>query len=309
MGTELERRGVDVSLPLWSARALLTAPQTIYQIHADYIRAGAVILTANTFRTHRRNLAAAGLGARAQELTAQAVAIARQAAQDIAGHKTICVAGSLAPLADCYSPHQTPPDNECRQEHAEMAQHLAQAGVDVILIETMNTIREAYLAAQAARATSLPTLVSFVCRSDGRLFSGETVTAAVTAVAALDVDGVLINCTPAVTIHQPFAELCTAARALNRPLLTGVYANVGYTTTIPEWTLTAEVSPEDYARLAANWLALGAAIVGACCGATPAHIAAVHAMMLSATSPTSTAPSLPSPRGECSCCSLSPEAR
>ncbi len=55
-GTELNRRGVDISLPLWSARAILEAPETLRQIHVDYLCAGADIITANTFRTHRHNL-------------------------------------------------------------------------------------------------------------------------------------------------------------------------------------------------------------------------------------------------------------
>src|SRR3972149_3056589 len=78
-GTELERRAVDVGLPLWSANALLTAPEVLRQIHADYMRAGAEIITADTFRTHRRNLVVAGMGHRAEELTRMAVRIARSA--------------------------------------------------------------------------------------------------------------------------------------------------------------------------------------------------------------------------------------
>src|SRR5512146_2033834 len=80
-GTELQRRGVDTSLPLWSARALLEAPEVLRAIHADYIAAGADILTTNTFRTHRRTLTRAGLGERTHELTQLAVKIAREAAQ------------------------------------------------------------------------------------------------------------------------------------------------------------------------------------------------------------------------------------
>src|SRR5262245_41106780 len=95
-GTELNRRGVDTSLPLWSAAALLRAPEVVRQIHADYVASGAQAITANTFRTHERNLRASGLAdARrlASELTAQAVALARSAAGALAW-----VAGSQAPL-------------------------------------------------------------------------------------------------------------------------------------------------------------------------------------------------------------------
>src|SRR6185503_12308221 len=78
-GTELHRRGVDTGLPLWSANALLTGSglDTLRQIHLDYLEAGAAILTANTFRTHRRALASMGHDAR--ELTKRAVEVARQA--------------------------------------------------------------------------------------------------------------------------------------------------------------------------------------------------------------------------------------
>src|SRR5215470_17571589 len=82
MGTELEKRGVPSGLPLWSARALLVAPDQVFAIHRDNASAGADVLTANTFRTHRRSLAREGLGSRSTELTREAVAIARRAAPE-----------------------------------------------------------------------------------------------------------------------------------------------------------------------------------------------------------------------------------
>ncbi|MCC7360772.1 MAG: homocysteine S-methyltransferase family protein [Anaerolineales bacterium] len=279
-GTELDRRGVNTALPLWSARALLEAPAVLQQIHADYARAGAEVLTANTFRTHRRSLVAAGLGHQAAALTAQAVAVARAAIAEARPGRAVYVAGSQAPLEDCYSPELAPSPAECEAEHAEMAQHLAAAGVDLILVETMNTIREAVAATRAARATGLPVLTSFVCRSDHALFSGERVSDAVRAVASLGVAGVLINCTPSTTIHTPFAELQAAARAQPaRLLVTGLYANIGHTNAVTGWTNTADVSPLEYARLATGWLRLGARVIGGCCGTTPAHIAALRVML------------------------------
>ncbi len=279
-GTELERRGVSTTLPLWSARALLEAPNTLRQIHADYARAGAEILTANTFRTHRRSLAHAGLGDQAAALTQQAVALARAGAAEAAPSRPVYIAGSQAPLEDCYSPDLVPPQAECEREHAEMARHLAAAGVDLILVETMNTIREAVAATRAARATGLPVLTSFVCRSDHTLFSGESLSAAVQALAPLGVAGLLVNCTPATTIHAPLVELIAAVRAQPAPVLvTGLYANIGHTNDLTGWTNTADISPLEYARLATNWLRLGAKLIGGCCGTTPAHIAALHVML------------------------------
>ena len=279
-GTELNRRGVSTDLPLWSARALVEAPDAVSQIHLDYLRAGADVLTANTFRTHRRSLARGGQGQRAAELTRLAVRLARQAAAQAAPERECFVAGSQSPLEDCYSPHLVPSQAECEREHAEMARRLAEAGVDLILVETMNTIREAAAATRAARATGLPVLTSFVCRTDGKLFSGESVTAAVQAVAPLGVAGLLINCTPSTTIHQPFAELCAAVLAQSSPVpIRGLYANIGHTNEIDGWTSTADVTPLEYARLASGWLSHGANLIGGCCGTTPAHIAALSLML------------------------------
>ena len=150
---------------MWSARALIEAPDVLHAIHADYIAAGADIITTNTFRTHRRTLARAGLGERTRELTQLAVQIAREAAQQ--ADREVFVAGSMSPLEDCYSPQLVPPDDELWIEHAEMARDLAQAGCDVLLVETMNTIREAVIAARCAAATGLPVCVSFVVGLNG----------------------------------------------------------------------------------------------------------------------------------------------
>jgi S-methylmethionine-dependent homocysteine/selenocysteine methylase len=282
-GTELARRAVDIGLPLWSANALLTAPQVLSQIHADYLRAGAEIITANTFRTHRRSLAKGGLGGRAKELTHSAVQLARGATESYrqnfssSAARDYFVAGSIAPLEDSYTPELVPPVAECEREHGEMAQNLAEAGADLLLVETMNTIREAVAATRAACATGLPTFTCFVCRDDGRLFSGEAVRAAVEAVVPLGVTGVCINCTPWPLINKPFKELRAAVRSFsNTRLLIGLYANIGKTEDIAGWTNTADVSPLEYARLAAKWLEQGARFIGGCCGTTPAHIAALR---------------------------------
>ncbi len=282
-GTELARRAVDIGLPLWSANALLTAPQVLCQVHVDYLRAGAEIITANTFRTHRRSLAKGGIGERAKELTHYAVKLVREAAQTYretygpGADRPYYVAGSVAPLEDSYQPELVPPVAECEREHAEMAQNLAEAGADLLLVETMNTIREAVAATRAACATGLPTITCFVCRDDGRLFSGETVRAAVEAVVPLGANGVCINCTPTPLIDKPFNELRAAVRSFSnlRPI-TGLYANIGKTEDIAGWTNTADVSPLEYARLAAGWLDQGARLIGGCCGSTPAHIAALR---------------------------------
>jgi S-methylmethionine-dependent homocysteine/selenocysteine methylase len=241
---------------------LIVAQDVLLNVHQDYVRVGAEIITTNTFRTHRRSLAKAGMGDRARELTFKAVEIAKLSGAAF-------VAGSIATLEDCYSPELVPSQDECEAEHAELAQNLADAGVDLILVETMNCIREAIAATQAALNTGLPVLTSFVCRSDGRLFSGETVAAAVQAISPLGVSGLLINCTTSSSINQPYIELRENAP---RSMRTGLYANIGHVDETKGWTNTQDISPEGYAALAQDWLKLGANLIGGCCGTSPEYI-------------------------------------
>ena len=268
-GTELNRRGVDISLPLWSARAILEAPETLRQIHVDYLCAGADIITANTFRTHRHNLKQAGLGERAQQLTCRAVEIARQAIEST-GTRAL-VAGAIAPLEDSYSPQCTPPAATLAVEHSAMANCPASCGVDALLVERMNSVREAVAATRAAVATGRPTLTSVVCARDGHLLSGETLAAAAKALTALQPDALLINCTSAPELHQPLTTL----RA-HTSLPVGAYGNVGYLNNDGNWMQTDAVQPEAYAAYARHWREAGAMLIGGCCGTTPAHIAALR---------------------------------
>ncbi|MBI4772471.1 MAG: homocysteine S-methyltransferase family protein [Chloroflexi bacterium] len=266
-GTELHRRGIDTGLPLWSANALLTdeGRRTLRQIHLDYLRAGADILTANTFRTHGRTLAKSGYGGQARELTARAVRLAREAIAEHASPAPQFVAGSIAPLEDCYTPALVPPQAECQAEHRRMAEHLAEAGADLLLVETMNTIREAVAAAEAATATGLPPLISLVCGADRWLLSGESIADAACAVAPLNPAAIGINCSPAHTLTAPLGELRAAAPRV--PLI--AYGNIGYADDAQGWVNTDAVDPAAYTTYATAW---PVHILGGCCGTTPEHI-------------------------------------
>jgi S-methylmethionine-dependent homocysteine/selenocysteine methylase len=263
-GTELNRRGVDTGLPLWSANALATAAglNVLRQVHLDYLNVGADIITTNTFRTNRRVLA--GTGFSAHELTSRAVATAREAVAEFG--KPALVAGSLSSLEDCYRPDLVPPANECLDEHTERIHHLVDGGVDLLLIETMNTIREAVIAAKIAAATGLPTWVTFVCDKKGCILSGESLTHAAEILMPLGVKALGVNCMPAHTLAQPLTEL-RAICGETFPLV--AYGNIGYVDDEQGWINTDSTAPEGYLQHAQSW---PAQIIGACCGSTPEHI-------------------------------------
>lgn len=268
-GTELNRRGVDTGLPLWSANALLSVEgsRVLQDIHEDYLRAGADILTTNTFRTHRRALAPSGNADRALELTRRAVDIARAAITAIPSERTRFVAGSISTLEDCYRPDLVPPDDQLRAEHSERVHHLLECGVDVFLIETINTIREASIIAKLATITGMPVIVSFVCDRDGKILSGESLADAARELLAFGICAIGVNCGPTPNLAKPLGELRVACPK-DFPLI--AYGNIGYADDAVGWVNTDAENPSAYCQHAEHW---PVKIVGGCCGTTPAHIA------------------------------------
>jgi len=310
MGTELARRGADTAPPLWSARALRDAPDLVRAIHAENVAAGADVLTIDSFRLHERNVRRERRGVflegerspGAGQLIALAVALARSAAAaaepatpaesrpdhhskesgddavETSPARHIWIAGSVAPLEDCYRPDLVPSRAELDREHREMAEALAAAGCDLILVETMNAVRELVAAARAALATGRPVVASMVTDGKGRLLSGEPVEEAARALLALPAlpDALGVNCVPARDIGADLARLRDAAPGL--PLC--VYANTGRALDEAKGLYTEPVEPEPYAALASDWLAGGAvALLGSCCGTTAAHTAALRALI------------------------------
>lgn len=277
-GTELERRGARMSAPLWSAHALLDDPALVRQIHLEYAEAGAQVLTTNTFRTHARNLAAGGLADRAGELTALAVRLACEARDlftrthpDGVG---IRIAGSISPLEDCFRPADSP-GADAGPEHRAIARQLVDAGADLLLIETMARIDEARAAVQAAQGLGRPIWLAVVARADGRLLAGEPLPELLTALADLDLQALLLNCTDLAHLDVALPALIDAA-ATRPDLLLGTYPHTGHHDPVRGWqthAIDAEAFATRLAHLADHHPNIS--LLGACCGSTPAWIAAL----------------------------------
>jgi S-methylmethionine-dependent homocysteine/selenocysteine methylase len=257
LGTELAARGVPTPGPGWSAFALDHAPEVVAAIHRDYAQAGAIVHTANTFRTKRRQL-----GGRWEELARRAINLARGAVP--AGQR---VAGSIAPLEDCYRPDLSPPNP--RPEHRELARVLASAGVDLLICETFAHVGEALVAVEEAVATGVETWASFTAGPDGALLTPVEVEAAAVEAARCGARAVLVNCTAATRL-LPYVERLASAGV---PF--GAYANAGAPEERLGWTDAPDT--ERYAQIAATWVRAGATLLGGCCGTGPAHIRALRA--------------------------------
>ena len=272
-GTEIQRRGVPTPLPLWSAAALDTHPEVVRAIHADHVRAGARLITANTFRTDRRTLAKVGQAARARDLTKVALRLAREGVGSVDPQRPVLIAGSIAPLEDCYRPDLVPDATTLRVEHAVKVGNLVAAGATLALVETMNTVREAVTALEACQAGNLPALVSFVCRADGLLLSGEDPADAARAVAPLAPLALLVNCCPPETALRALERLRAST---DLPL--GASANGGGQPDAQQgWSWKGGLGRWRWLRGMSRLLDSGVRLVGGCCGTTPKHIAGLAA--------------------------------
>ncbi len=275
IGTEILRRNVS-----WADHQVTRLPQVIRSIHEDYIKSGADVITTNTFQLsrrsflnhfkdldHMRHIGATDLGNRAEKLLQAAVELTVEARERVSPAHPVAIAGSVTTAEWCFRPDLAPPPEQARSEYAEIVQTMAQSGVDLILLETLNSIPEAKVALEVVRSAGLPAWIGFVCDENGKLFSGETLAQAVTALEPLEPDVILLNCAPPDDITTGLREL-TARRSAP----TGAFAHIGRFNP-PEWLFTDEYPPATYADHAQRWLDMGARVIGGCCGTTPEHIA------------------------------------
>lgn len=273
MGQELLRRADAEPTPLWSSQVMIDQPDLVREVHADFIAAGADVLTINAYSATRCRLGPAGVEHEYERLQQVACRLALEARGDRAD---VRIAGCLSPYGWTYRPELTPPFDELWPQYAETAA-LQAPYVDLIICETMGSIDEARAAVTGALPTGLPVWVSWTLADDdtARLRSGEPLTDAVAALAALGPDAILVNC----SVPEAFTAAMPALASGPSPF--GAYAN-GFThiadSFAPGSVTTLldqrhDLGPERYADIAMQWIALGATIVGGCCEIGPGHIA------------------------------------
>jgi S-methylmethionine-dependent homocysteine/selenocysteine methylase len=272
MGTELQRRGFETKLPLWSAGANLDVPDLVTQIFTDYLAAGAQTCVTNTFRTTPRTYEKLGKPELARESLRAAVRCARDARARFPDRQDIFIAGSFATLEDCYEPDLVPDEPALTREHEEQAQWLAEEGVDFLLPETINSLREAIVMGRAASNTGLPFIISFVVRDNGDLFDGTPLKEAIEKTDFKGRAGVSINCRPIDTLNKALPVLCEHYSGFK-----GIYANgIGHPHKDLGWVFEENAdSLEKYSAAAVSWHDAGCGMIGGCCGTTPAYIKAL----------------------------------
>ena len=276
IGTELQAMGVPMDQASWCGKALSTHPDTIRQLHEDYIKAGAEIITANTFSSARHNLAATGLGDKTRELNALAVKLAMEARDTVAAAKAVYVAGSMSTYGTTrgtlVSPQ--PSTDEAEDNYKEQGEILAEAGADLLMLEMMTEIEQATMCLQGALSTGLPVWIGFSVETSetGELtmFENPQNTAFIEGLETL----ISLGGSVVTVMHSEIKDTTPGLKVVQEKWVgpVGSYPNSGRWTR-PDWVFDNLLSPEDYLRECKGWVEMGVQIIGGCCGIGREHIA------------------------------------
>ena len=260
MGTQLQTRGLQPGQK--PELAALEMPDTLTAIHADYARAGADILLANTFGANAKKLA--GCPCTVEQVVSASIACARSAAAETGA----LVALDVGPLGELLVPAGTLRFEDAYAAFAQVIRAGAAAGADLVFLETMTDLYELKAAILAAKENcALPVFTSMSFESRGRTFTGCTVESYAVTAAGLGADAVGINCSLGPKEILPFAQrLCRSVPA-------GVPVFVKPNAGLPNPDGSYNLNAAEFAAEMKAYASIGVSMVGGCCGTTPAFIA------------------------------------
>ncbi len=273
MGTMIHAHGIDFRECFDALN--LENPALIAEIHRGYIDAGAQVILTNTFGANRYRLADHALEDRVAEINRAGVELARRVV--LASFKGVLIAGDVGPLGVRLAPFGRVTLEQAREAFREQIQALAEAGVDLIVIETMSDLFEIREAVAAAREVdpSLPVVASVTFTRDDRTLLGDTPQKAARLLHESGADVIGVNCSggPAqlLRVLRRMQEVVPEARYWVKP-------NAGW----PEQVggrIMYPAGPEYFGEYAQAFRQVGASLIGGCCGTTPEHIAAMRAAL------------------------------
>ena len=272
MGTLLQDSGLEDGAPgeLWN----LENPDAVRAAHVAYAEARARLLTTNTFGGTRPRLDMHGLGDRVGEVNRTAAQIARS----VADERGLLVAGDLGPTGELLAPLGAMTREDAQELFAEQLIGLVEGGIDLVLVETLSDLgeAEAALAAAGKVAPGLPVAVTMSFDTSMRTMMGVRPADAVAHLAAAGADAVGANCGRGPAEMEIIAA--EMVRARTGDLLLIAQSNAGLPQVVGDH-FEYDATADDLAAHASRLAELGIDLIGGCCGSTPAHIAAMDAIL------------------------------
>ncbi len=270
MGTLLHTRGIPIDAAFDELN--LTRPELVLDIHRAYIDAGADLIETNTFGANRFKLAEQGLELRVKDVVSAGVALAKRAVAET--ERDVFIAGSVGPLGVSIQPYGHIKAEDARAAFAEQISTLAESGADLIILETFTNLHEIQEALAAARevAPQLPIVAEMTFTPDDRTIMGYLPGRVAHELKEAGADVIGVNCSGG---PAQIARILQAMHQAEPDALFSAMPNAG----LPENVHGRTMYPaggDYFADYALTFGALGANIVGGCCGTTPEHIAAMR---------------------------------
>ena len=243
---------------------ILDHPDVLVELQKAYVEAGSQILCAPTFGANRFNLSSHGLGAQVEEMNHELVKISKKAVDGKA-----YVAGDVTAIVKMIGMSPEATYEKAMERYKEQMRYLVDAGVDVILMETMTSMDEAMAALEAAQQVcDLPVLCSMTIDADGSIYAGGHIFEAAETLQEMGADAVGINCS--VGPEQLVSIVEGLNQRLHIPMI--VKPNAGMPKISDTGEASYDMTPERFGRSMKVLLEKGAKIVGGCCGTTPDYI-------------------------------------
>ncbi len=264
IGTMLYAKGV--SLDSNFEHLNLIRPSVVKELAYEYAAAGAQVIETNTFGANFTKLSAIGLGHKVAEINLAGARIARQAAAE----RDLLVAGSVGPLIQIKGDDKDLSPAEMEAVFRVQCEALAEGGVDLLLLETFSSLKQLKAGLRAARCCGLPVSVSMAFLEGGRSADGTSVERYCETMESAGADIIGANCGAGPL--ELLKVVKRLAAVTDKPI--SAYANSGF----PEYRdgrYIYRATPEYLADMAAEMVAVGANLLGGCCGTTPEHIAAI----------------------------------
>ena len=278
VGTELQKRGIEMD-ESWCGTASRNT-EILKQVHLDYIKAGAQVITTNTYASSRLLLDAAGVGKDFEEINLKAISAAKAARDEVSDD--ILIAGSLShryPIAhgDMQSNATIQFEQSVLQEATdEMANFLSENGCDLILLEMMYHPDRIQTVFESAKKTNKPIWAGFSTRrtENGDILSlTDSVDVPFREIVRIIKDYEL----DAVGIMHTDVNIVSDSIKIVREIYDGtilVYPDSGGWVS-PNWIFDKVIKPHELKARASEWSKEGVQILGCCCGLSPEHIQAV----------------------------------
>jgi len=271
MGSELIKRGLSLPDHIWSAEANTHHPELVQKIHRQYVDAGAHYIITNTFRTTPRAYQKTKINRnKALQMAKKSLMHAVDHAKNAANPSTKII-GSIAPMEDCYKPELFPGRDAAIAEFSQLGRWLAGAEVDILILETMNSMAETEAGLCALKNIDLPLWVSFVLKDENHLLSGDHLVDALNMLNSFQIEMVLLNCSPLGRTKRAVDNIMD-----NWILGWGIYPNLGRGELAADGCITVYEPMKIYLSVIEHALNSGASVVGGCCGSSPEHIAQIN---------------------------------